>query len=66
MGVWDMKYKILLTGNNKTIIDDFFSKAGEDFEYQSTSARYEDILSHIKYFFLSCLCQIFSGSNKKK
>ncbi len=54
-----MKYKILLTGNNKTIIDDFFSKAGEDFEYQSTSARYEDILSHIKYFhpngFLYCL-----------
>ncbi len=54
-----MRYKILLTGNNKTIIDDFFAKAGEDFEYQSTSARYEDILSHIKYFrpngFLYCL-----------
>lgn len=54
-----MKYKILLTGNNKTLIDDLFTKSSEYFEYQSTSARYEDIICHMKYFqpdgFLYCL-----------
>lgn len=54
-----MKYKILLVGNNKTLIDDLFNKSTDRFEYQSTSARYEDIICHLKYFqpdgFLYCL-----------
>ncbi len=54
-----MKYKILLTGNNKPLIDDLFAKLGGSFEFQCTSARYEDIMCHIKYFqpngFLYCI-----------
>ncbi len=54
-----MKYKILLTGSKKTIIDDLFTKSGSLFEYQSTSSRYEDIISHLNSFqpnaFLYCL-----------
>ena len=42
------KYKILVTGKNKSIIDDFFIHI--DFECQSTSMRYDDIMSHVKYF----------------
>lgn len=54
-----MKYKILLTGSKKTIIDDLFTKSGSLFEYQSTSSRFEDIVSHLNSFrpnaFLYCL-----------
>lgn len=54
-----MKYKILLTGQNRAIMDDFFSHMGEHFECQSTSIRYEDIISHIEYFhpdaFVCCI-----------
>lgn len=54
-----MKYRILLTGNNKTLIDDFFTKSSDSFECQNTSARYEDMICHMKYFhpdaFLYCL-----------
>ena len=42
------KYKILVTGKNKSIIDDFFIHI--DFECQSTSMRYDDIMSHVKYY----------------
>lgn len=45
-----MKYKILLTGKNNTIIDDFFSQLVNDFELMTTSARYNDIIKHISYF----------------
>lgn len=54
-----MKYRILLTGNNKTLIDDFFTKSSDSFECQNTSARYEDMICHMEYFhpdaFLYCL-----------
>lgn len=56
-----MKHKVLLTGNNKTIIDDFFTRLSNSFECQNSSARYDDILSHIQYFkpaaFLYCVQQ---------
>lgn len=45
-----MKYKVLLMGNNNTIIDDFFVHMDDVFEVQFSSSRYEDLLSHIKYF----------------
>lgn len=54
-----MKYKILLAGNNKTIIDEFFTRLSNHFECQNTSSRYDDIISHIQYFepavFIYCL-----------
>lgn len=56
-----MKYKVLLTGRNNTTIDDFFSHMNENFEVLTTSARYEDISNHLKYFrpdiFVYCVNQ---------
>lgn len=45
-----MKYKVLLTGNNDSAIDDFFMQMNENFEVMTTSSRYEDIIRHITYF----------------
>lgn len=45
-----MKYKVLLAGKNNTVIDDFFTQMGENFESMTTSGRYEDIVNHLKYF----------------
>lgn len=54
-----MKYKVLLTGNNKTIINEFFTYMDFSFECISTSERYDDIMSHMKYVqpdvFVYCL-----------
>lgn len=54
-----MKYKVLLTGKGSSVIDDFFTQLGENFESMTTSVRYEDILTHLKYFkpdiFVYCL-----------
>lgn len=54
-----VKYKILLTGNNNSAIDDFFIHMYEKFETMTTSDRYEDVMQHIKYFapdvFVYCL-----------
>lgn len=56
-----MKYKVLLTGKNKIIIDDFFTQMNEEFETVSTSERFEDISNHLKFFqpdaFVCCLHQ---------
>ena len=54
-----MKYRLLLMGRNNSIMDDFFKKMLDSFEVMSTSARYEDIIYHMKYFrpnaFVYCL-----------
>ena len=54
-----MKYKALLTGNNRMIINEFFTYMDFSFECISTSERYDDIMSHIKYIdpdvFVYCL-----------
>lgn len=54
-----MKHKLLLTGNNKTIIGEFFTQMDFSFECLSTSERYDDVLNHMKYFqpdaFVYCL-----------
>ncbi len=54
-----MKYKILITGNNKSTIDDVFKYLCDDFELQNCSTRFDDILCHIKYYkphiFLYCM-----------
>lgn len=43
-----MKYKILLSGNNKIIINEFFTYMDSGFECMSCSDRYADIVNHIK------------------
>lgn len=45
-----MKYRLLLSGRNNTIIDDFFFQLDEVFESITSSERYEDILTHIRLF----------------
>ncbi len=45
-----MKYKVLLMGRSKAIVDDFFTHLGIDYEVQTTSLRYADILNHIKFY----------------
>lgn len=53
------KYKILITGKNKAIIDDIFGHTTADFECLSTSRRTDDVMAHLKYFqpdaFVYCL-----------
>lgn len=54
-----MKYKVLLTGKNNVAIDEFFTKMYNSFECQTTSNRYEDMISHLHAFnpdaFVYCL-----------
>ncbi|MCM1102559.1 MAG: response regulator [Clostridium sp.] len=52
-------YKVLLTGSNRTIINEFFTYLDAYFECMSTSDRYDDIVNHLKYvrpdIFVYCL-----------
>lgn len=54
-----MKYKVLLTGNNASVIDIFFTQLGNSFEALTTSVRYEDIIRHVNVFepdaFIYCI-----------
>lgn len=54
-----MKHKVLLTGNNHAIIDDFFLQLSDSFECQNCSSRFDDMESHMKYFqpdvFIYCM-----------
>lgn len=52
----DMKYKILLAGKNKTVIDDFFKHLDDNIVPMSTSLRWEDIMGHLKYFEPDAFC----------
>lgn len=58
-----MKYKILLTGNNKVIINEFFTYMDFSFECLSTSDRYDDIISHVKYIQPDALVYCLYGEN---
>lgn len=44
-----MKYKVLLTGNNNMVINEFFTYMDFSFECFTTSERYDDIINHVKY-----------------
>lgn len=44
-----MQYKALITGNNNSVIDDFFANMHE-MDSLTTSDRYGDVVKHIKYF----------------
>lgn len=58
-----MKYKILLTGNNKMIINEFFTYMDFSFECLSTSDRYDDIINHVKYIQPDALVYCLYGEN---
>lgn len=45
-----MKYKVLITGKNPSVMDDFFLQMADDFDILSSSTRYMDLSQHINYF----------------
>ncbi len=58
-----MKYRVLLMGNNKMIINEFFTYMDFSFECFSTSDRYDDIVNHVKYIKPHALVYCLSGEN---
>ena len=54
-----MKYTVLMIGNNRTIMQEFFTYMDYSFECLSCSDRYDDIMNHLKYVtpdvFVYCL-----------
>lgn len=44
-----MKYKILLVGENQTVINDFFVQMDNSFECFCCSIRHQDMKNHLKY-----------------
>lgn len=58
-----MKYKVLLMGNNKMIINEFFTYMDMSFECCSTSDRYDDIINHVKYIHPHVLVYCLHGEN---
>lgn len=46
-----MKYVVLLTGNNRMAINEFFTYMDLNLECINTSSRYDDIMNHLKYIF---------------
>lgn len=45
-----MKHRILITGDNKVVVDEFFDRMEDRFECQCTSTREKDIKSHLRSF----------------
>lgn len=58
-----MKYKVLLTGNNKMIINEFFTYMDFSFECLSTSDRYDDMINHVKYIQPDAIVYCLFGEN---
>lgn len=54
-----MKYNVLITGKDDSMIDDFFSQMTDNFDVVTTSTRFADIINHISFFrpdvFVYCL-----------
>lgn len=61
-----MKYKVLLVGRNKVIMEDFFQYLADDFEMQTSSMRIPDIQSHIDYFRPNVLLYCMSKEEKER
>lgn len=58
-----MKYKVLLMGNNKMVINEFFTYMDFSFECFSTSDRYDDVINHVKYIHPDALIYCLYGEN---
>ncbi len=58
-----MKYKVLLMGNNKMIINEFFTYMDMSFECFSTSDRYDDVVNHVNYIHPHALVYCLHGEN---
>ncbi len=59
-----MKYKILISVKNNTIIDDFFSQMSDDFEAVTTSNRYDDMIRHLSFYKPDVFVYCISGESR--
>lgn len=58
-----MKYKILILGNNKILINQFFDNMGQRYECMNSSDRFGDIINHIKYIQPDAFVLCLNGEN---
>lgn len=58
-----MKYKILLSGKNQTIIDDFFNQLNVEYVLLTSSLRYEDMENHLEQFEPNLMVICLGGEN---
>lgn len=59
-----MKYKLLLTGKNMSVISEFFTQMNDCFECLSSTTNYSDLLGHIKYFSPSAVVYCMSSETR--
>lgn len=59
-----MKYKILLAGKNKNVIDDFFNVMSDEFDCITTSNRARDIANHMEFFQPDVFVYCFASETK--
>ena len=61
-----MKYRVLLIGRNKIMMEDLFTHTNDEFELQTSSMRYQDIVSHIKYYRPNAIFFCMNKEEKEK
>ncbi len=59
-----MKYKLLLVGKGKSLINDFFMQMDEVFDCLTSSMRYADLFGHVKYFRPHAIVFCMSAENR--
>ncbi len=59
-----MKYRILLAGKNRAIVDDFFRTMDDRFECLTTSNRSMDIANHMNWFKPHAFIYCFASESK--
>ena len=64
-GACNMKYKIILMGENNTIIDDFFFQEHKHSEIITSSSRNNDIMTHLQIFEPDIIIYCINESSKK-
>ena len=60
-----MKYKIILMGENNTIIDDFFFQEHKDIDLITSSSRNDDIMTHLQIFEPHIIIYCMNEASKK-
>lgn len=60
-----MKYKIILMGENNTIIDDLFFQEHKDFDIITSSSRNDDIITHLQIFEPDIIVYCMNEASKK-
>lgn len=61
----EMKYRVLLTGENHSAIDDFFLLMQDTFKSLTASERRDDIINHLKIFKPDVFVYCINGESQK-